>query len=109
MSHPTPPPAPKFTHTPESVISNTKRIIESSRTLQDKIAKEVTPDNATFDSVLEPLAIDENQMGLEAAILGFYQHVSTDKVLRDASSEAEKLLDVCSPPGPTRPLSVGHS
>ena len=32
-------------------------------------------------------------MGLEAHIIGFYQAVSTDQELRDASTEAERLLD----------------
>lgn len=40
-----------------------------------------------------PVARDDNQMSLETHIIGFYQAVSTDKELRDASTEAEKLLD----------------
>ncbi|KAL5438554.1 hypothetical protein PMIN05_005758 [Paraphaeosphaeria minitans] len=32
-------------------------------------------------------------MAIESHIIGFYQAVSTDKALRDASTEAEKLLD----------------
>jgi hypothetical protein len=94
MTYPTPAPAPQFTHTPESILSATRRLIDSSRAVQDGIAKDVTPETATFDSVVELLARDENVMGLEASIIGFYQYVSTEKELRDASSEAEKLLDV---------------
>lgn len=40
-----------------------------------------------------PIALDDNKMAIEAHILGFYQAVSTEKELRDASTEAEKLLD----------------
>lgn len=54
---------------------------------------EVTPEAATFSNALLPLAQDENIMALESHILGFYQSVSSDSKLRDASSEAEKLLD----------------
>lgn len=91
----TPPqPAPDFTHTPESLISATKSLIERSRKIENTIAKEITPETATFNNVLKPLADDEGDMSLEAHILGFYQYVSTDKALRDASSEAEKLMDV---------------
>jgi metallopeptidase MepB len=91
----TPPqPAPDFTHTPESIISATKRLIEQSKKLEDSIAKEITPETATFGNVLQPMANDEADMSLEAHILGFYQYVSSDKALRDASSEAEKLMDV---------------
>ncbi|CAZ79996.1 unnamed protein product [Tuber melanosporum] len=91
--YPKPPPAPEFTHTPESVIEVTNRLIATSRQLQDNIAKDVTPETANFQNVLKPLAEDENEMGLDTAILGFYQYVSTNKGLRDASSEAERLLD----------------
>ncbi|KAA8906667.1 hypothetical protein FN846DRAFT_713323 [Sphaerosporella brunnea] len=93
MTYPTPPPAPQFTHTPESVLSTTHRLIGASRAVQDKIAKDVTPEAATYGNVVELLARDENVMGLESSIIGFYQYVSTEKELRDASSEAEKLLD----------------
>jgi len=92
--YPKPPPAPKFTHTPESVIKETNRLIAASRQLEDQIAKDVTPETANFENVLKPLAEDENEMGLDTAILGFYQYVSINKELRDASSEAERLLDV---------------
>lgn len=39
------------------------------------------------------MAHDDNKMAIESHIIGFYQAVSTDKKLRDASTEAEKLLD----------------
>lgn len=39
------------------------------------------------------MAHDENRQGLVAHILGFYQSVSTDQELRDASTEAEKMMD----------------
>ncbi|OAX82572.1 hypothetical protein ACJ72_03077 [Emergomyces africanus] len=89
-----PPQAPPvFTATPSSLIADTKRIIESSRKVQDTIAANVTADEATFAKVLLPMAQDENVMALESHILGFYQAVSIDSKLRDASSEAEKLMD----------------
>jgi len=39
------------------------------------------------------MAHDDNKMAIESHIIGFYQAVSTDKKLRDASTDAEKLLD----------------
>ncbi|CRG86921.1 metallopeptidase MepB [Talaromyces islandicus] len=89
-----PPQAPPlFVATPASIIEDTKRMIAQSRKIQDQVASSVTAQTATFESALLPLAHDENAMTLEAHILGFYQAVSTDSKLRDASSEAEKLLD----------------
>lgn len=89
-----PPQAPPlFTHTPDSLIKDTERFIESSKALQDKVVKEVTPENAEFKSVLLPFAQDDNKMSLESHIIGFYQAVSDDVKLRDASTEAEKKMD----------------
>ena len=85
---------PSYTHTPNTVVSVAKELIEKSRSNQDRIAKEVTPETATFDNVIKPLAEDEDEFSNESHIIGFYQYVSVDKDLRDASSEAEKLLDV---------------
>ena len=67
--------------------------MDVSRKLQDKIVEDVTDQTASFKNVLSPMAHDENAMGLEAHIIGFYQAVSTDQALRDSSTEADKLLD----------------
>lgn len=67
--------------------------IDRSRSLQDAIVKDVTAASANFNNVLLPVAHDDNKMAIESHIIGFYQAVSTDKALRDASTEAEKLLD----------------
>jgi metallopeptidase MepB len=84
---------PKFVATPDSLVADTKALIERSRKVQDDIVRHVTPEQASFDSVVLPVARDDNKMAIESHIIGFYQAVSTDKALRDASTEAEKLLD----------------
>lgn len=90
----TPPQAPPtFTATPASLLEDTKRLIAKSRGIQDDITKIVNKQSASFANVLKPMAVDENEMALEAHILGFYQAVSTSKELRDASTEADKLFD----------------
>ncbi|KAJ5595714.1 hypothetical protein N7450_002172 [Penicillium hetheringtonii] len=89
-----PPQAPPiFTATPQSVVADAERIIKTSRSVQDQVVGSVQAENATFANVLGPLAQDENVMALEAHILGFYQAVSIDQKLRDASSKAEELMD----------------
>lgn len=89
-----PPQAPPlFTHTPESLVKDTERLIATSKALQDKVVKEVSTDNANFHNVELPFAQDDNKMSLESHIIGFYQAVSTDAKVRDASTEAEKLMD----------------
>jgi metallopeptidase MepB len=84
---------PKFTATQESLIEDTKKLIERSRRVLDNIVAEVKPEHASFENVLVPMAHDENNMANEAHILGFYQAVSTSQALRDASTEADKLLE----------------
>lgn len=84
---------PKFTATKESLIRDTKRLIERSRAVQDGVVANNTLDTATFASVVLPGAHDDNKMAIESHIIGFYNAVSTNKELRDASSEAEQLLD----------------
>ncbi len=89
-----PPQAPPvFTATPSSLVEDTKRLVDISRKLQDQIVGDVTEGTASFQNVVLPMAHDENTMGLEAHIIGFYQAVSTDQALRDSSTEADKLLD----------------
>lgn len=93
-----PPQAPPlFTGTKESIVADSKALCDTTRSLLDKLVAEIKPSEnpaaATFDSVLRPQTDDENNSSLSARILGFYQYVSADSALRDASTEAEKIMD----------------
>ena len=84
---------PSFTATSSSIIEETKKLIETSRQLQDKLVADVTLEKASFENVLLPLAYDDNESSDKSHILGFYQAVSTEQALRDSSTEAENLLN----------------
>ena len=84
--------SPVFTTSPESLIQNTKRLIEDSRKVQDHITRTVQSERATYANTLLPLAQNENRVALESHIIEFYQAVSSDSALRDASNEAKKLF-----------------
>ena len=89
-----PPQAPPlFTGAPESVIADTNAMIDRSRALMDRLVAEVKPADATFKNVLLPMALDDNKMGVEGNIIGFYKSVSTSAELRAKSNEAEQLMD----------------
>lgn len=89
-----PPQAPPlFTGTPESIVEATKRIVEKSRSIEDKLVATVKAKDASFENVMLPMAYDENNDGLETHIIGFYQSVSTNQELRDASTKAEEMMD----------------
>ena len=84
---------PTFTGTPKSVVEETKALLEKSKKITDDIVAKYSDKDASFDKVLLPMAQDDDQQGLQTHILGFYQSVSTDQALRDASTEAEQLMD----------------
>ncbi|KAM7197285.1 hypothetical protein V8F33_005713 [Rhypophila sp. PSN 637] len=93
-----PPQAPPlFTGTKESIVADTKSMCDNTRSLLDKLVADIKPaedpKSPSFESVMRPQIEDENQSSLSARILGFYQYVSADSALRDASTEAEKIMD----------------
>lgn len=91
-----PQPPPLFTGTKESIVSDAKELCDRTRSLLDGLVADISPSDksrATFDAVVRPQIEDENESSLSARILGFYQYVSGDAALRDASTEAEKLMD----------------
>jgi metallopeptidase MepB len=91
-----PPQAPPlFTGTKQSIVEDAQKTCDRTRAMLDKLVAEETPkaEKSTFASVLEPQMDDENEVGLTSSILGFYQYVSSDGELRDASTEAEKVLN----------------
>uniref|UniRef100_A0A093V0R2 Saccharolysin n=1 Tax=Talaromyces marneffei PM1 TaxID=1077442 RepID=A0A093V0R2_TALMA len=86
---------PLFTATNESLISDAQRICARKLSLLDQLTENTSPDAATFDSVLLPIAQEEDAAMLERRIIGFYQDVSTNCDLRDASSEAQQIIEEC--------------
>jgi metallopeptidase MepB len=89
-----PPQAPPvFTATPQSVVEDTKNLLATSKKITDDIVAQIAEKDAGFQNVLLPMTQNEDQSALSTHILGFYQSVSTDQKLRDASTEAEKLMD----------------
>lgn len=90
----TPPqPPPLFTGTKESIVADAKAVCDSTRSLLDKVVAAESPEKGTFTSVMLPQLEDENEVNLSARILGFYQYVSANEALRNASTQAEEVLD----------------
>ncbi|KAH6632337.1 peptidase family M3-domain-containing protein [Chaetomium tenue] len=91
-----PQPPPLFTGTKDSIVADSKGLCDRTRSLLDSLVADIKPTEkaaATFESVIRPQTEDENESALSARILGFYQYVSGDSALRDASTEAEKIMD----------------
>lgn len=89
-----PPQAPPlFTATAESILADTKKLNETSKSVLDKVVADVSADKATFANVQEPILMDDNLASPVQRILTFYQHVSPKEELREASNKAEVLMD----------------
>lgn len=84
---------PTFDATTKSVVDGANRICDLSRKITDDIVAKVKESDVNFENTLLPMAHDENNQGLEAHIITFYQAVSTNQELRDASTEAEQIFD----------------
>ncbi|KAF3992361.1 hypothetical protein FT663_01198 [Candidozyma haemuli var. vulneris] len=83
-------PLPKWTQTPEEILTETKALIAKDVAFHDQIAAIEEP---TVENVLIPTTNYENSEYFPVNKLTFYQYVSPDKAVRDASTEAENLLD----------------
>lgn len=86
-------PRPKWTHTPEGIIDIGKGLIEAEKNLYDEIAAVKEP---TVENVLLKYANFVNKHSFIENQITFYQSVSANKELRDASTEIEQMLDAAS-------------
>ncbi|KZV91240.1 zincin [Exidia glandulosa HHB12029] len=86
-----PQPAPVWNHTPESLKAEVDAVITAARTKLDAIAALSKPAR-TFSGVFGALAETEAAIFARGEPLTFYQNVSTNSALRDASAAAEVAL-----------------
>ncbi|EGW35358.1 oligopeptidase [Spathaspora passalidarum NRRL Y-27907] len=81
---------PLWEQTPEDVLKTANELIEKQKNLFDKIAATEEP---TLDNLLKPFAELNNKDAFPESQVTFYQYVSTNKELRDASTKAEELIE----------------
>ncbi|KAJ2784815.1 metalloendopeptidase [Coemansia interrupta] len=79
-----------FDVSPSDIKKTVDRLISEAKATHDAVAAQTNP---TFDNVVVPLAMRENKRGADYAVITFLQNVSTDKDVRDASTEAEERLE----------------
>ncbi|KAG5362880.1 Saccharolysin [Yarrowia sp. B02] len=83
------PPSWKFT--PAEVKKSAEDMAASFKKLDDQIGA-IPVAEATYENTIVPQLELENATALPRNQLTFFQHVSADKELREASAEAEKIL-----------------
>lgn len=81
--------APSWKTTPTEILKQAQDLIDRAKSLDDELASVESPSIA---NVLERQAQFNNANALLENQLTFQQHVSEDKEIRDASTQAEKLL-----------------
>ena len=106
---PTAPQAPHdFNYSPDSIAKVTAVAIERTRKLEDAIGS-LKPQDCTFQNVVLPLALDEAAFASETDPAAFMQSVSTNKLVRDAATEATmKISDFSIEVMAHRKYSVTH-
>lgn len=82
--------SPKWILTPDEIVAAANKYIEEDTKFNDAIAAIKNP---TVENVLIPTVNHENEGYFQENLVTFYQYVSTDKEVRDASTKAEQLLD----------------
>jgi len=80
-----------FQLTPTAILQVTNDVINKAESELSAIGAMTA--NPTFDNALSRLAKLEATLQTETAAASFLQHVSSDKAVRDASVEAQMLLD----------------
>ena len=81
---------PLWEHTPEQVLDLANEIATNETKLFDQIA---SIENPTIENVLKPFSKHYNDNSFPEGQITFYQHVSTNKELRDASTKGEEIID----------------
>ncbi|KAJ1655246.1 hypothetical protein GGF38_004795, partial [Coemansia sp. RSA 25] len=78
-----------FNLSPADIESRVEALVAQGKTVQDGVAAQTNP---TFANVIVPLATLQNEQDADSSVVSFLQNVSTDKDVRDASTEAKKKL-----------------
>ncbi len=81
-----------FQLTPEDIIAKTRDAINQSKADLDLIGS-LASEACTVESVIKAMAKQESTFREATAATGFLQHSSPDKAIRDASTQAEMLMD----------------
>lgn len=85
-------PPPLFNASERSILQDARELIGNAILVQNSIGSKITCQTATFVNTLLPIAHEESHRLYQRHKLEFYQHVSTNEKVRDASREAQKMF-----------------
>lgn len=79
----------------DEVVPTIQRIITEREAVRDMVARNVTPETATFANVIQPwLEEEDRNQGVEA-VVDMYRYGSPCQESRDAAEQATKLMSEC--------------
>jgi len=91
MQNQTPPQLPHlFIATPESLLEDAQKLIDTKQALLDRIAATVTKENATFANTVLEMAKEENKIQAVRRKVGIYNAIAKDPKLREASAKVTR-------------------
>lgn len=81
-----------FSVSPDQILQKTKAAISKATEELDKIGA-LRPEECTVEAVIQAMAKSEAEFSVSTTGLTFLSYSSTSKAIRDASREAEQLID----------------
>jgi len=92
ITNPTVPSSLNWNYTPDELRKLTEKIIEEGKKI-DKEIEEIPDEECSFETVIVPIGRKtENEVEVLGANIDFFQHISPDKDVRDASAECSLKL-----------------
>lgn len=83
---------PSFDTTAAAILAEASTLPRSTTDLYHRIVASITPDNATFENTVRPLAEDENVRSGRENHLRFYASTHPAKEVREASHSAADIF-----------------
>jgi len=81
----------KWTHTPEEIKTLANEIIQKQKKLHDELGA-MSKEDVNLENFLIKCINEETDVSTPYKNIEFYQHVSADKAMREASTDCDKLL-----------------
>ncbi|KUI69335.1 Saccharolysin [Cytospora mali] len=84
---------PLFGGTPQSLLQEAKATVARIKAIWDQVVLKVTPETATIENVILPVAHNENETKLHVDVIYFLATVHPVAEMREAAKDARRFID----------------
>ncbi|KUI53624.1 Saccharolysin [Cytospora mali] len=84
---------PLFGGTPQSLLQEAKATVAHIKAMWDQVVLKVTPETATIENVILPVAHNENETKLHVDVIYFLATVHPVVEMREAAKDARRFID----------------